>query len=85
MKSLPLNHPNLASSYKAIGSAYENMGEYSKALSFYERAVDVAEQPSSTKHPFLQTCRENLDVTKQVVINFAFFEKKNQMNTTDTS
>ncbi len=34
-KTLPANHPDLASSYNNIGLVYKNMGEYSKALSYY--------------------------------------------------
>ncbi|CAF4303304.1 unnamed protein product, partial [Rotaria sordida] len=31
--ALPPNHPDLATSYNNIGLVYNNMGEYSKALS----------------------------------------------------
>jgi len=31
-KLLPSNHPDLATSYNNIGSVYDNMGDYSKAL-----------------------------------------------------
>jgi tetratricopeptide (TPR) repeat protein len=40
-KTLPANHPHLASSYSGIGLVYKNMGEYSKALSYYEKALEI--------------------------------------------
>jgi tetratricopeptide (TPR) repeat protein len=60
-QSLPLNHPNLATSYHNIGAVHSNMGEYSKALSFYQRAVDIGQQSLSLNHPDLQQCRRNLE------------------------
>jgi tetratricopeptide (TPR) repeat protein len=40
-QSLPRNHPDLAASYNNIGVVYDSMGEYSKARSFYELAVNI--------------------------------------------
>ncbi len=41
-QSFPLNHPGLISSYYNIGVVYEEMTNYSKAYSSYERAVENA-------------------------------------------
>jgi hypothetical protein len=41
------------------------MGEYSKARSFYERAVDIAQQSLPANHPNLRMCRNNLDIVKR--------------------
>ncbi|CAF1580988.1 unnamed protein product, partial [Adineta steineri] len=38
-KTLSSNHPDLATSHSNIGLVYHQMGEYSKALSFYEKAL----------------------------------------------
>jgi len=35
-KGLPADHPDLATSYYNIGDLYDNMGQYSKALEYYE-------------------------------------------------
>ena len=43
-KTLPANHPLLATSYNNIGAVYMNMGEYSKALSFYEKALEISKK-----------------------------------------
>ena len=48
-KTLPANHPSLATSYNNIGLVYDNMGENSKALSFYEKALDIRKKNSSYK------------------------------------
>ncbi|CAF1385399.1 unnamed protein product, partial [Adineta steineri] len=37
--TLPTNHPSFATSYNNIGTVYYNMGQYSKALSFQEKAL----------------------------------------------
>ena len=40
-KTVPPTHANFVASYTSynIGLVYENMGEYSKALSYYEQAL----------------------------------------------
>ena len=50
-KSLPANHPSLATSYNNIGSVYKNMGEYSKALSSLERALEIRQKSLPANHP----------------------------------
>jgi tetratricopeptide (TPR) repeat protein len=52
-KSLPANHPLLATSYNNIGEVYRNMGEYSKALSYYEKAHQIFEKTLPANHPHL--------------------------------
>ena len=59
-KSLPDNHPSLATSYNNIGAVYKNMGEYSKALSFYERALEILKKSLPTNHPDLATSYNNI-------------------------
>ncbi len=65
-QSLPPNHPSLAKSYGHIGNLYSTMGEYSKALSFYQRAVDINGQHSlSSNHPHLRWYENNLGKVKR--------------------
>ncbi|CAF4680571.1 unnamed protein product, partial [Rotaria magnacalcarata] len=39
--SLPPTHPDLANSYNNIGVAYSEMGDYPKAISLLEKALDI--------------------------------------------
>jgi tetratricopeptide (TPR) repeat protein len=50
-KTLPANHPRLASSYNNIGFVYASMGEYSKALSYYEKALEIRQKTLPENHP----------------------------------
>jgi tetratricopeptide (TPR) repeat protein len=59
-KSLPLNHPLLATLYNNIGSVYYKMGEYSKALSFYEKSLEICEKTLPPNHPSLATSYNNI-------------------------
>ncbi|CAF3469288.1 unnamed protein product [Rotaria sp. Silwood1] len=43
-----------------LGSVYDDMGEYSKALSYYERALDIREKVLSPNHPDLALCYNNI-------------------------
>jgi tetratricopeptide (TPR) repeat protein len=59
-KTLPANHPNLATSYNNIGAVYKNMGEYSKALSYYEKALEIRQKTLPANHPSLATSYNNI-------------------------
>ncbi|CAF0926231.1 unnamed protein product, partial [Adineta ricciae] len=59
-KTLPSNHPSLATSYNNIGVVYDSMGEYSKALSFYEKALAIREKALPSNHPSLATSYNNI-------------------------
>ncbi|CAF1037984.1 unnamed protein product [Adineta steineri] len=52
-KTLPPNHPDLASSYGNIGSVHYNMGNYPKALLFHEKALEIRQQSLTSNHPDL--------------------------------
>jgi tetratricopeptide (TPR) repeat protein len=54
-KTVPPNHPDLASSYNNIGEVYRNMGEYSKALLFYEKSLEIRQRTLPPNHPDLAT------------------------------
>jgi tetratricopeptide (TPR) repeat protein len=59
-KTLPENHPYLASSYNNIGLVYSNMGEYSKALSFHEKDLEISRKTLPENHPHLATSYNNI-------------------------
>ncbi|CAF0897152.1 unnamed protein product [Adineta steineri] len=58
-KTLPSNHPLLATSYNKIGNVYNNMGEYLKALLFYEKAHEILKKTLSSNHPLLAVSYNN--------------------------
>ncbi|CAF4351708.1 unnamed protein product, partial [Adineta steineri] len=55
----------LGASYNNIGAVYEGMDNYSKAYSFYERAVQDGQQSLPSNHPNLQIYRRNLEDMKK--------------------
>jgi tetratricopeptide (TPR) repeat protein len=59
-KTLPPNHPHLATSYNNIGRVYDNTGEYEKARSFYEKALEIQQKNLSPNHPDLATSYNNI-------------------------
>ena len=59
-KSLPANHPDLATSYNNIGGVYEHMGEFSTALSSYERSLEIRKKSLPANHPDLATSYNNI-------------------------
>ncbi|CAF1362822.1 unnamed protein product, partial [Adineta ricciae] len=54
-KTLPSNHPDLATSYHSIDSVYRNMGEYSKALTYFQRALNIRQHALPANHPHIKT------------------------------
>ncbi len=63
-KTLPPNHPYLATSYDNMGKVHEKMAEYSNALSFYQRAVDIGECSLPESHSHLQLYKDHLESVK---------------------
>ncbi|CAF4067430.1 unnamed protein product, partial [Rotaria sordida] len=61
-KTLPPNHPDLATTYNQIGLVYKNMGEYSKALSSYERSLEIRKIALPPNHPDLASSYSNIGV-----------------------
>ncbi|CAF4113111.1 unnamed protein product, partial [Adineta steineri] len=59
------NHPDLDVSYNNLGAVYQSMGNYSKAHSFFERAVQNGQQSLPKNHPNLQQWRRNLENIKK--------------------
>jgi tetratricopeptide (TPR) repeat protein len=59
-KTLPANHPDLATSYNNIGLVYKNMEEYLKAFSYYEKALEIDQKTLPANHPLLATSYNNI-------------------------
>ncbi|CAF1533211.1 unnamed protein product, partial [Adineta steineri] len=59
-KTLPSNHPSLATSYSNIGSVYDKMREYSKAISYYEKALEIFQKTLPSKHSDVATSYNNI-------------------------
>ena len=59
-KTLPANHPDLATSHNNIGMVYYSMGEYSKALSYYDKCLDMKQKSLPANHPSLATSYNNI-------------------------
>jgi tetratricopeptide (TPR) repeat protein len=78
-KTLPPNHPDLATSYNNIGLVYMNMGEYSKALFFYEQALEIYQKSLPSNHPSLATSYNNIsavyDDMREYSKALSFYEK----------
>jgi tetratricopeptide (TPR) repeat protein len=64
-KSLPPNHPHLASSYNNIGNVYDSMGDYPKALSYYGKALAFRQQSLPPNHPNLAGSYNNIGILYQ--------------------
>ncbi|CAF1093284.1 unnamed protein product [Adineta steineri] len=59
-KTLPSNHPSLATSYNNIGLAYHCMGEYPKALSSHAKAHEMYKKTLPSNHPSLAQSYNNI-------------------------
>ncbi|CAF4185219.1 unnamed protein product, partial [Adineta steineri] len=60
LRTLPSDHPSLASSYNNIGLIYDKLGEYSAALSSHEKALEIKQKTLRSKHPHLATTCSNI-------------------------
>jgi tetratricopeptide (TPR) repeat protein len=78
-KTLPPNHPLLATSYNNFGTTYYDMRDYSKALAFFEKALDIREKTLSPNHSDLATSYNNIGEvyrkTKEYRKALSFYEK----------
>jgi tetratricopeptide (TPR) repeat protein len=64
-KTLPANHPSLATSYNNIGVVFDNLGEYSTALLYYEKALNIWQCSLPPSHHHLQIVRKSIDIIKK--------------------
>ena len=63
-KSLPADHPNLATSYSNIGSVYNNLGKHSKALEYLKQALNILKKSLPASHPNIVKVAEHIEVVK---------------------
>ncbi|CAF0899916.1 unnamed protein product [Adineta steineri] len=59
-KTLPPNHPDLASSYVGIALVYCSIGDYPKALSSHEKALKIKQESLPPNHPDLAASYNNI-------------------------
>ena len=59
-KSLPVDHPNLATSYNNIGSLYQDSGEYPNALEYFHKSLEIKKISLPVDHPDLATSYKNI-------------------------
>jgi len=55
----------LATSYNNIGGVYDNMGEYSKALPYLERAFDIWQRSLPPNHPSIEDVKQSIEIVKK--------------------
>jgi tetratricopeptide (TPR) repeat protein len=59
-KHKPINHQNLASSFKNICIVYQKMGDHPRALSSHEKALSIQKQSLPPNHPDLASSYNNI-------------------------
>ncbi|CAF0808369.1 unnamed protein product [Adineta steineri] len=70
-RTLPSNHPLLATSYNKIGNVYNNIRRYSKALSFYEKVLEILKNILPSNHPLLSTSYNNIALVYENMREFS--------------
>jgi tetratricopeptide (TPR) repeat protein len=63
--NLSRNHHDLALFYNNIGEVYDDIGDYSKALSFYGKVLEIFSNALSTKTPSLNIVYNSIDCVYQ--------------------
>ena len=64
-KSLPHDHPDLATTNSNIGVVYQSIGEYSTALSYFKKTLEIQQQSLPRNHPHLATTNNNIGAIYQ--------------------
>ncbi|CAF0813555.1 unnamed protein product [Adineta steineri] len=59
-KTLPPNHPDLATSYHNIGNVHDNIGNYQKALLSHEKVLEICQQSLPPNHLNLAKSYNNI-------------------------
>jgi len=63
-KTLPPNHPDLATSFSNICGVYMAMEEHSKALSYLEDALGILQRSLPFNHPDSQNVLQGIEMVK---------------------
>jgi tetratricopeptide (TPR) repeat protein len=78
-KSPPANHPDLDTIRNNIALTYNAMGEYTKALSWYEKALAIQQKSLPPNHSSMVSTYNNIAVThhtmSQYSTAFPYYEK----------
>ena len=70
-KTLPVDHPILATSYNNIGSLYQDIGEYPNALEYFHKSLEIIKKSLPADHPDLATSYNNIGSVYQHMGEFA--------------
>ncbi len=65
MKNFGENHPNVAIYNNNLGGAYYDLGEYGKAIKYYERAIEIFIKFLGYEHPNTKAFQDNLETAKK--------------------
>jgi tetratricopeptide (TPR) repeat protein len=60
LKTLGKEHPDVATSYNNIGSAWRKKGDYDKALDFYQQCLDIELKTLGKEHPYVASSYRNI-------------------------
>ncbi len=59
-KSLPENHPDIATSLNNIGYSYYNLGKHQEALEYFKKALEMRQKLLPENHPDIAATLNNL-------------------------
>ncbi len=72
-------HEDYATLLNNIGSVYDKIGDYNKALEFYEKAINIREKVLGTEHPDTATSYNNIGGVYMAISDYnkalEFYEK----------
>jgi tetratricopeptide (TPR) repeat protein len=64
-KTVPTDHPDLATSYNNSAWMYRRMGDYLKALSFYEKDPEICQKALPADHPTIKNAIQTIESVKK--------------------
>ena len=60
------NHPDIASTYMNMGTAYHGLGEYTSALEYYNKSLEMFKAIfGTTNHPDIAKVTHNILIASQ--------------------
>jgi len=63
-------HPNVARDYNNLGLAWDNKGEYDRAIEYYSQSLVILQKRLGDNHPNTKMVKKNLrNVRKQQAAN----------------
>jgi tetratricopeptide (TPR) repeat protein len=64
-------HHDLAASYNNIGNVYSKMGDYSEALSYNQKALEIYQKTLPQNHPSLATSYNNIGLMYDTMSDYS--------------